>query len=139
MSKTRGINFSARQSFSRQQLHGQRRSEQSIGLAAIGEPKSIFLLFSSCFQQENAKHASGSKNEGSEPNLHRLMDETCTRPRSAKQSRVVVATKFSNFLKLQRPPLAVTASVTETLREKTSPPQAASQSVAVHLQLSQRG
>ena len=62
---------------------------------AFDESKAILLLL----HEEDAEHTGGSKGEGSEPNLHRLMDRASIRPRTVQKPRIVVASRFpSDFL-----------------------------------------
>ena len=68
------------------------------------------------FSREDAEHTGWLKGEGSEPNLHRLTDKACVRPRSATVvDRCGIQVPLS-LPELQRPPPAATA-VTETPRE----------------------
>ena len=79
MKKTGRVDFDKRQPISRQQLHRRWRSKQRFCFAAVNcEPNAILLLL----------HEEG-----------RLTEKASTRPRTAQQPRMVVASRFtSDFL-----------------------------------------
>ena len=90
--KARGIDFNTRESISRQQFHRWRRSKESVCFTAVNdEPDATLLL-----HEEDAEHTGGSKGECSEANHHRLTDKTGIGSRTAQQSRIVVASRFSS-------------------------------------------
>ena len=75
------------------QFHWWRRSEQSVRFPAINNEQEAVSFF---LHEEDAEHASRSKGEGGEPSLHRLTDKTSMQSRTAQQSRIVAAYRFSS-------------------------------------------
>ena len=92
--KTR-VDIDTKQSVSRQQLHRRRGRNTAFAFRQSTMSRRRFSFFST---KKDADHTGGSMGEGSEPNLHRLTDKASIRPRTAQQSRIVVASRVpSNY------------------------------------------